>query len=40
MDRPRFCAKLSMLHAEHGFFDRFAAAGADGCAAVEPAGTE
>jgi hydroxypyruvate isomerase len=37
MDRPRFCAKLSMLHAEHGFLDRFAA---DGCAAVEPAGTE
>ena len=32
---PRFAANLSMLYAEHGFTDRFAAAAADGFDAVE-----
>ncbi|WP_372525568.1 2-oxo-tetronate isomerase [Piscinibacter sp.] len=32
---PRFAANLSMMYAEHAFLDRFAAAAADGFAAVE-----
>ena len=32
---PRFAANLSMLYPEHAFLDRFAAAAADGFAAVE-----
>jgi 2-dehydrotetronate isomerase len=32
---PRFAANLSMLYNEHAFLDRFAAAAADGFAAVE-----
>ena len=32
---PRFAANLSMLYPEHEFLDRFAAAAADGFAAVE-----
>lgn len=32
---PRFCANLTMLYAEHGFLDRFAAARAGGFEAVE-----
>ena len=32
---PRFAANLSMLYNEHAFIDRFAAAAADGFAAVE-----
>ena len=32
---PRFAANLSMMYAEHDFLDRFAAAAADGFAAVE-----
>src|SRR3954449_4974320 len=32
---PKFCANLTMLYNEHGFLDRFAAAGADGFAGVE-----
>ncbi len=32
---PRFCANLTMLYTEHGFFDRFAAAREDGFEAVE-----
>ncbi|WKG02132.1 2-oxo-tetronate isomerase [Mycolicibacterium sp. HK-90] len=32
---PRFAANLSMMYAEHAFPDRFAAAAADGFAAVE-----
>lgn len=32
---PRFAANLSMMYAEHPFVDRFAAAAADGFAAVE-----
>jgi hydroxypyruvate isomerase len=32
---PRFAANLSMLYPEHDFLDRFAAAAADGFAAVE-----
>jgi hydroxypyruvate isomerase len=32
---PRFAANLSMMYAEHGFLDRFAAAAADGFDAVE-----
>jgi 2-dehydrotetronate isomerase len=32
---PRFAANLSMLYPEHAFIDRFAAAAADGFAAVE-----
>jgi len=32
---PRFSANLSFLYAEHGFIERFAAARADGFAAVE-----
>ena len=32
---PRFAANLSMLYAEHGFLDRFAAAAKDGFRAVE-----
>ncbi len=32
---PRFAANLSMLYPQHGFVDRFAAAAADGFAAVE-----
>jgi 2-dehydrotetronate isomerase len=32
---PRFAANLSMLYTEHAFLDRFAAAAADGFAAVE-----
>ena len=32
---PRFAANLSMLYGEHAFLDRFAAAAADGFAAVE-----
>ncbi len=32
---PRFAANLSLMYGEHGFFDRFAAARADGFDAVE-----
>jgi hydroxypyruvate isomerase len=32
---PRFAANLSMMYTEHAFLDRFAAAAADGFAAVE-----
>ena len=32
---PRFAANLSMLYPQHAFIDRFAAAAADGFAAVE-----
>ena len=32
---PRFAANLSMMYVEHAFLDRFAAAAADGFAAVE-----
>jgi hydroxypyruvate isomerase len=32
---PRFAANLSMMYSEHDFLDRFAAAAADGFAAVE-----
>ena len=32
---PRFAANLSMLYTQHAFIDRFAAAAADGFAAVE-----
>jgi hydroxypyruvate isomerase len=32
---PRFAANLSMMYTEHDFLDRFAAAAADGFAAVE-----
>ena len=32
---PRFAANLSMMYAEHGFLDRFAAAARDGFRAVE-----
>ena len=32
---PRFAANLTMLYGEHAFLDRFAAAAADGFAAVE-----
>jgi hydroxypyruvate isomerase len=32
---PRFAANLSMMYAEHAFLERFAAAAADGFAAVE-----
>ena len=32
---PRFAANLSMMYTEHAFFDRFAAAAADGFDAVE-----
>ena len=32
---PRFAANLSMMYAEHGFLDRFAAAARDGFHAVE-----
>jgi hydroxypyruvate isomerase len=32
---PRFAANLSMMYPEHAFLDRFAAAAADGFAAVE-----
>jgi hydroxypyruvate isomerase len=32
---PRFAANLSLMYAEHGFLDRFAAARADGFEAIE-----
>jgi len=32
---PRFAANLSLMYAEHGFLDRFAAAASDGFEAVE-----